>query len=361
MYTSEQDKYFLSIREVMNIYQKKNNEELNIIDLLHLSFENKIYLYCYLSFENSKLTFTKKEINPIPIEMLDIKLKHCKKDILFLYENSPEFEERYSYENIIDSKTPDIEDFYLQVPYLEAKINNEIIRSKQHLPNKIIELSEIKQLKSYFLINNNYKNIKYIDDKDYLLLSCGDNNFNIIIENFPKKIIHQDKQALRINNNKIDYFGSVLSISIVKNKRDLFVNFLDDIYIQKEHLEDVFRVYEFRKDILDFDIEKDINSTIEHDKTVHTPSNDAKDRLIKTYKTLILGLILVMDKKENKRRYKYWGRRGINFNGLSNAIVDELQYFNVQFLEDLDTRNPSTYSRKMQEVIALLEEEFKTN
>ncbi|MFZ7289558.1 hypothetical protein, partial [Avibacterium avium] len=78
--------------------------------------------------------------------------------------------------------------------------------------------------------------------------------------------------------------------------------------------------------------------------------NDAKDRIIESQKTALLGFILAMDKAHNGNKGKYWKAHGLNKSYLIGEMKKALE------LEGIEPRSTKTYQKLVNEAIALLED-----
>ncbi|TCJ97959.1 hypothetical protein EV694_1556 [Volucribacter psittacicida] len=349
MRLNEQNQYFLSIKDLISLYKKEKNGEINIKDILVLFINKKINLYTYIIYEKNKLFFTKNKIYNIPKYLADIKLKYR------YFEGG-----LYTYNFFDNYEESDLE--VSQVDCLEDNSFN--IKADVHYTSKLklkdkcelhYRLNNIKSFEGYFRVNP-----PILEDVDYYL----NNIFPLFLSNvrnneFP--IINKYKNQFRLEYIYLMGFSSremleenlEASIDIIietNYNKNIFTDIMNNIYINKEDIDYIFAIYQHREAICDFSILTEDNNVIIDNNS--TSLNDAKDRIIKTQETLIQGLILALDKRDKK--FKYWGRRGINYHGLSKSIIQYLE----ENTEDHDSiRNVSTYSRTLKKIAKELEEQ----
>lgn len=365
---------FVSVRTVIEDYKLFFDKKLDPRCLLELFFKEKLSLFTYISHINDKLFFTEKDIeaknfSEYHISFHTVNLDGNKKVIY------PSTNCTYSK---IDLKNKGKEYTFDELNIKGyIKYNQDTYEILNGTPCNTTILSKIL-FKNFFKINFRHAPLERVDiDKEI------NNNFEYIsilskhLGFFEIQYDLSENKVLRHHYEGDEYYISHLWIS-AENETDLKISFLDDIYILKTDLDYLFNdcqnldIYNERKFknstkntsessmnyIYIYEQDKDdkiaeLEAEIEALKSKRTPVNDSKEREIKTYKNLLLGMILALDIKENARKYRYWGKKGLNFSGLASEIIRQLE---IHLEEHDEIRNKSTYERKLKEVVSLLQE-----
>ncbi|MFZ7203051.1 hypothetical protein ACLSZC_07715, partial [Avibacterium avium] len=154
----------------------------------------------------------------------------------------------------------------------------------------------------------------------------------------------------QVNSDQTETFTTLCIDSSLNYEFTL--NILDDVYILKRDLEDIIENYHFMiENNKLFTIEKKTKENKE--APITKAQNDAKDRIIETQKTALLGVILAMDKAHNGNKGRYWKAHGLNMAYITKEMQKALE------LEGIEPRSQKTYQQKIREAIALLND--KTN
>lgn len=368
---------FIPVREVMEIYKLFSDKTLDPRCLLELFFKEKLSLFTYILHVNNRLFFTEKDIEAKNLSESYIRFHTVNLD--------GDKEVIYPSTNFTNSKI-NLENKGQKYAFDElnikgiVKYNQDIDEVLDNTPCNRTVLKEII-FANFFEINFRSNVLRKEDIDEEINNNCE--YISILSEYLGLFTIQYDLSENKIlrhpyKEDDEEYYISDLWIK-AESETDFKISFLDDVYILKTDLDYLFNEcpnldrYQ-AKNIEKEEEESNIKMMIENSaaldqakdakiaqleaelqalKNTRKTGNDSKEREVKTYKTLLLGVLLAMDIKENARKYRYWGKKGVNFSGFASEVIRQLE---THTEEHEEIRNKTTYERKLKEVIALLQE-----